>query len=92
VSYRTGAATCWLISCSHSIDSLLKLHQRAAAVDSYFDARIEPDTSRSTWNEIRDNVERGATQHDPEEDLRAHIRSRNPSPAGLPEYADDRRH
>jgi hypothetical protein len=40
------------------IDSLWKLHQRAAAVDSFFDARIEPDTSRAAWNEIRDNVER----------------------------------
>lgn len=49
----------------HSIDSLWRLHHKAAAVDFFFDARLEPDTSRAAWNEIRDNVERGAIQQDP---------------------------
>ena len=53
-----------------SINSLWKLHHRAAAVDTFFDARLEPDTSRAAWNEIRDNVERGAIQHDSWQDLR----------------------
>ncbi|KAI0005390.1 hypothetical protein BJV74DRAFT_804021 [Russula compacta] len=40
------------------IDSLWKLHQKAKVVDAFFDARIEPNSSRVAWNEIRDNVER----------------------------------
>ncbi|KAI0252694.1 hypothetical protein BJV78DRAFT_331476 [Lactifluus subvellereus] len=40
------------------IDSLWKLHQKAKAVDAYFDSRVEPNTTRAAWNEIRDNVER----------------------------------
>ena len=60
----------WANFLLHSIDSLWKLHHRAAAVDSFFDARLEPDTSRAAWNEIRDNVERGAIQHGSRQDLR----------------------
>jgi hypothetical protein len=55
---------------SHSIDSLWKLHHKATAIDTYFDARIEPDTSRTAWNEVRDNVERGTSQHNLQQDLR----------------------
>jgi len=77
---------------SHSIDSLWKLHFKATAMDTYFDARIEPDTSRAAWNEIRDNVERGMNQHNPQQDFKAHMCSRNSSSAGLPEHADDRHH
>ena len=62
---ETGAAVFQLISHPHSIESLWKLHQRAKAVDGFFDARIEPTTSLAAWNEIRDSVERGATQHNP---------------------------
>ncbi|KAH9964547.1 hypothetical protein BC827DRAFT_1259589 [Russula dissimulans] len=40
------------------IDSLWKLHLKAKSVDTFFDARIEPNTSRAAWSEIRDNVER----------------------------------
>jgi hypothetical protein len=57
----------------HSIDSLSKLHHKATAIDSYFDARIEPDTSRATWNEVRDNVERGTSQHNLQRELRLTI-------------------
>ncbi len=60
-------------SCPHSIDSLSKLHLKATAIDSYFDARIEPDTSRATWNEVRDNVERGTSQHNLQGELRLTI-------------------
>jgi hypothetical protein len=59
---KTGAAIRPLMSCSRSIDSLWKLHQKAKAVDSYFDSRVEPNTTRAAWNEIRDNAERG-TNH-----------------------------
>lgn len=55
---------------SHSIDSLWKLHHKATAIDTYYDARIEPDTSRTAWNEVRDNVERGTNQHNLEQDLK----------------------
>ncbi|KAH9982156.1 hypothetical protein BGW80DRAFT_1261857 [Lactifluus volemus] len=40
------------------VDSLWKLHQKAKAVDAFFDSRVEPNTTRAAWNEIRDNVER----------------------------------
>lgn len=53
----------------HSIDSLWKLHHKATAIDTYYDARIEPDTSRTAWNEVRDNVERGMNQHNLQQDL-----------------------
>lgn len=55
---------------SHSIESLCKLHYKATTIDTYFDARIEPDTSRTAWNEVRDNVERGTSQHNLQQDLR----------------------
>lgn len=55
---------------SHSIDSLYKLHHKTTAIDTYFDARIEPDTSRAAWSEVRDNVERGTSQHNLQQDLR----------------------
>jgi len=55
---------------SYSIDSLWKLHHKATAIDTYFDARIEPNTSRAAWSEIRDNVERGTSQHNLQQDLR----------------------
>ncbi|KAI9512277.1 hypothetical protein F5148DRAFT_1163734 [Russula earlei] len=42
------------------IDSLWKLHLKAKGVDTFLDARIEPNTSRAAWTEIRDNVEREA--------------------------------
>jgi len=76
---------------SHSIDSLWKLHHKATAIDNYYDARIEPDTSRAAWNEVRDNVERG-TPTQPTARFEAHICSRNSSSAGIPEHADDRYH
>ncbi|KAI0307495.1 hypothetical protein B0F90DRAFT_1674209 [Multifurca ochricompacta] len=40
------------------IDSLWRLHHKAKAIDSFFDSRTEPSTTRVAWNEIRDNVER----------------------------------
>lgn len=55
---------------SHSIDSLWKLHHKATAIDTHFDARIEPDTSRAAWSEVRDNVERGTSQYNLQQDLR----------------------
>lgn len=67
---RDGKAICELINGSHSIDSLWKLHQKAKTVDAFFDARIEPNSSRVAWNEIRDNVERGMAQYNPKYDPR----------------------
>jgi hypothetical protein len=67
--HETGTAM-FADSRSHSIDSLWKLHHKATAIDNYFDARIEPDTSRAAWNEVRDNVERGTSQHNLQQDLR----------------------
>ena len=55
---------------SHSIDSLWKLHHKATAIDTYFDARIEPDTSRAAWSEVRDNEERGMGQHNYQQGLK----------------------
>ncbi|KAI0063187.1 RhoGAP-domain-containing protein [Artomyces pyxidatus] len=40
------------------VDSLTKLHRKAKAIDAFFDDRIDPSTTRSAWNEVRDNVER----------------------------------
>jgi hypothetical protein len=54
----------------HSIDSLWKLHHKATAIDTYFDVRIEPDTSRAAWSDVRDNVERGTSQHHLQQDLK----------------------
>jgi hypothetical protein len=53
---------------SHSIDSLWKLHHKATSIDTYFDARIEPDTSRAAWSDVRDNVERGTSHHNLQQD------------------------
>lgn len=47
-----------------SVDSLMKLHRRAKAVDSLFDDRTEI-TTRSVWAEIRDNIERGRKFREP---------------------------
>ena len=78
-------------SLSQSIDSLWKLHHKATAIDNYYDARIEPDTSRAAWNEVRDNVERG-TPTQPTAIFEVHICSRDSSSTGILEHADDRHH
>jgi hypothetical protein len=63
-----------LISHSRSIDSLRKLHQHANVVDSSFDPRSEPTTTRAAWDEMRDSLERG-TQ------LQFYSAHRGPSPS-----------
>ncbi|KAJ6575529.1 hypothetical protein B0H10DRAFT_1963810 [Mycena sp. CBHHK59/15] len=40
------------------VDSLLKLHKKIKTIDAYLDDRTELSTTRSAWNEVRDNVER----------------------------------
>ncbi|KAG5352722.1 hypothetical protein C0989_000875 [Termitomyces sp. Mn162] len=42
------------------VDSLFKLHHRIKSFDTYLDDRGELNTTRSVWNEIRDNLEREA--------------------------------
>ncbi|KAG6891083.1 hypothetical protein C0995_014173 [Termitomyces sp. Mi166 len=42
------------------VESLLKLHHRIRSFDTYLDDRGELNTTRSVWNEIRDNLEREA--------------------------------
>ena len=44
-----------------SVAALLKLHRKSKSIDAYMDDRIELSTTRVTWNEITDNVERGAS-------------------------------
>lgn len=39
----------------------MKLHRRSKALDAYMDDRMELSTTRIAWNEITDNVERGAS-------------------------------
>lgn len=41
------------------MESLLKLHRKIKSFDVYLDDRGELSTTRSAWNEVRDNVERG---------------------------------
>ncbi|KAI9433313.1 Rho GTPase activation protein [Lactarius indigo] len=43
------------------ITSLRKLHREANVVDSSFDPRTEPTTTRVAWNQIRDGLEREAS-------------------------------
>ncbi|KAI9433317.1 hypothetical protein H4582DRAFT_2082476 [Lactarius indigo] len=43
------------------ITSLRKLHREANVVDSSFDPRAEPTTTRVAWNQIRDGLEREAS-------------------------------
>lgn len=43
-----------------SVASLMKLHRKSKALDAYMDDRMELSTTRLAWNEITDNVERGA--------------------------------
>ncbi|KAF7320004.1 Glucosamine 6-phosphate N-acetyltransferase [Mycena kentingensis (nom. inval.)] len=40
------------------IDSLLRLHKKIKTTDAYLD-RTEFNTTRSAWNDVRDNTERG---------------------------------
>ncbi|KAH8994650.1 hypothetical protein EDB83DRAFT_2559309, partial [Lactarius deliciosus] len=40
-----------------SIDSLRKLHRKATIVDTSFDPRAEPTTTRAAWDKVRDNLE-----------------------------------
>ena len=44
-----------------SVASLLKLHRKSKSIDTYMDDRMELSTTRVAWNEITDNVERGAS-------------------------------
>ncbi|KAH8996945.1 hypothetical protein EDB86DRAFT_953830 [Lactarius hatsudake] len=39
------------------IDSLRKLHRKATIVDTSFDPRAEPTTTRAAWDKVRDNLE-----------------------------------
>ncbi|KAI0735515.1 hypothetical protein C8Q76DRAFT_611686 [Earliella scabrosa] len=45
------------------VAALLKLHRKSKSIDAYMDDRIELSTTRVTWNEITDNVEREAGTH-----------------------------
>ncbi|KAF7339971.1 Rho GTPase-activating protein 27 [Mycena venus] len=40
------------------VDSLLKLHKKIKSIDAFLDDRTELSTTRSAWNEVRDNVDR----------------------------------
>ncbi|KAJ7169513.1 hypothetical protein C8R46DRAFT_1217206 [Mycena filopes] len=40
------------------VDSLLKLHKKIKAIDAFLDDRSDLSTTRSAWNEVRDNVDR----------------------------------
>ncbi|EGO28450.1 hypothetical protein SERLADRAFT_445900 [Serpula lacrymans var. lacrymans S7.9] len=42
------------------VDSLLKLHRKVKAIDSFLDDRYDLNTARKAWSEVRDNVEREA--------------------------------
>ncbi|KAH9175080.1 Rho GTPase activation protein [Lactarius sanguifluus] len=39
------------------IDSLRKLHRKAKTIDTAFDPRAEPTTTRAAWDTVRDNLE-----------------------------------
>ncbi|KAJ7356969.1 hypothetical protein DFH08DRAFT_469880 [Mycena albidolilacea] len=40
------------------VDSLLKLHKKVKSIDAFLDDRTELSTTRSVWNDVRDNVDR----------------------------------
>ncbi|KAJ7139686.1 hypothetical protein C8R44DRAFT_309860 [Mycena epipterygia] len=40
------------------VDSLLKLHKKIKSIDAFLDDRTDLSTTRSAWNEVRDNVDR----------------------------------
>ncbi|KAJ7042609.1 hypothetical protein C8F04DRAFT_83781 [Mycena alexandri] len=40
------------------VDSLLKLHKKIKTIDAFLDDRSDLSTTRSAWNEVRDNVDR----------------------------------
>ncbi|KAJ6519438.1 hypothetical protein C8R45DRAFT_1118001 [Mycena sanguinolenta] len=40
------------------IESLLKLHRKIKSIDAFLDDRTELSTTRSAWNEVRDNLDR----------------------------------
>ncbi|KAF7367212.1 Glucosamine 6-phosphate N-acetyltransferase [Mycena sanguinolenta] len=40
------------------IESLLKLHKKIKSIDAFLDDRSELSTTRSAWNEVRDNLDR----------------------------------
>ncbi|KAF8656378.1 hypothetical protein AX16_002565 [Volvariella volvacea WC 439] len=42
------------------VESLLRLHRRIKQIDASLDGTREPSTTRSAWNEIRENAEREA--------------------------------
>ncbi|KAJ7071476.1 hypothetical protein C8F01DRAFT_1110681 [Mycena amicta] len=42
------------------VDSLLKLHKKIKTIDAFLDDRTDLSTTRSAWNEIRDNTDREA--------------------------------
>jgi hypothetical protein len=42
-----------------SVDSLLKLHKKIKSIDAFLDDRTDLSTTRSAWNEVRDNADRG---------------------------------
>lgn len=44
-----------------SVAALLRLHRKSKSLDTYLDDRLELSTTRVAWNEITDNVERGAS-------------------------------
>jgi hypothetical protein len=52
-----------LISFSRSVDSLWKLHQKATIIDSSFDPRVEPTTTRAAWDAVRDSLASGTHLH-----------------------------
>ncbi|KAI0828264.1 RhoGAP-domain-containing protein [Trametes gibbosa] len=43
------------------VAALLRLHRKSKSIDAYLDDRIELSTTRVTWGEITDNVEREAS-------------------------------
>ncbi|KAJ7102322.1 hypothetical protein B0H15DRAFT_943256 [Mycena belliarum] len=40
------------------VESLSKLHKKIKAIDAFLDDRTELSTTRSAWNEVRDNIDR----------------------------------
>ena len=80
-----------LIPLSRSIDSLRKLHQKANFVNSSFDPRSEPTTTRAAWDEVRDNLERGTQLHFLHCNLGTHRRGRRQHPAGFCGHFGQRR-
>ncbi|KAJ6574742.1 hypothetical protein B0H19DRAFT_1208325 [Mycena capillaripes] len=40
------------------VDSLVKLHKKIKSIDAFLDDRSDLSTTRSAWNEVRDNVDR----------------------------------